>query len=171
MPVAWFCCEVIPPTVDTIGSTILTFAELVQKGKTEGSIEQSDMISESRRVEKLFDELKRRRRSFFPQKGRSLNAPSEHGVYIIRDGNTVLHVGRTLYGKKGLKQRLMNHLQGSSSFTNGYLRGRGARLRKGGYTYQYLEVEDRRLRALLEAYAIWRLCPEYLGVGERSANG
>jgi hypothetical protein len=41
----------------------------------------------------------------------------------------VLHVGRTPRGKKGLRQRLNNHLHAGSSFTLKYLDGHGARLR------------------------------------------
>jgi hypothetical protein len=60
-----------------------------------------------------------------------------------------------------------NHLQGSSSFTNDYLKGKGAPLREEGYTYQYLELEDPRKRALLEAYAIGTLCPKHIGLGKQ----
>jgi hypothetical protein len=87
-------------------------------------------------------------------------------VYIIYKEEVVLHTGRTLRGKDGLQQRLKNHLHGSSSFTVEYLKGKGATLREGGYTYQYLELGDSRKRALLEAYAIGTLCPEHLGLGE-----
>ncbi len=87
-------------------------------------------------------------------------------MYIIRKGETVLHVGRTLRGQDGLHQRLKNHLHGSSSFTREYLKGKGATLRESGYVYQFLELEDSRKRALLEAYAIGTLCPEHLGLGQ-----
>jgi hypothetical protein len=87
-------------------------------------------------------------------------------VYIIYKEGVALHVGRTPRGKGGLRQRLKNHLHGSSTFTVKYMQGKGATLREGGYTYQYLELEDSRKRALLEAYAIGTLCPEYLGLGE-----
>ena len=101
----------------------------------------------------------------FPQERQQLEAPSEPAVYVIRKEETVLHVGRTLRGRDGLHQRLKNHLHGSSSFTDKYLKGNGAALRKG-YTYQFLVVEDARLRALVEAYAIGRLCPKHIGLGE-----
>jgi excinuclease UvrABC nuclease subunit len=122
------------------------------------------MDNESQEVKRLFSEL-------CVQSGRSFNrqpldAPSKPGVYIIRQGETVLHVGRTLHGRGGLHQRLENHLHGSSSFTKEYLKGKGAILREGGYTYQYLELEDSRKRALLEAYAIGTLCPKHIGLGE-----
>ena len=38
----------------------------------------------------------------------------------------------------------------------------GTTLRKG-YTFSYMIVPDPRMRALLEAYAIGRLCPAHLG--------
>jgi len=90
-------------------------------------------------------------------------APSKQGVYVIRKGQVVLHVGRTVGGKNGLRQRLKNHLYGSSSFTNKYLNGKGAVLRKR-HTYQFLMVKkNERLRSLLEAYAIGMLCPKHIG--------
>jgi hypothetical protein len=67
-----------------------------------------------------------------------LDAPAKHGVYIIRQGKIVLHVGRTVRGQGGLRQRLNNHLHEASSFTREYLEGKGAILRKSGYTYQFL---------------------------------
>jgi hypothetical protein len=87
-------------------------------------------------------------------------------VYIIRKEETVLHVGRTLRGRDGIHQRLKNHLHGSSSFTNEYLKGNGAILREDACTYQYLELEDPRKRALLEALAVGTLCPKHIGLGE-----
>jgi hypothetical protein len=124
------------------------------------------MNTESQEVKKLFDELCAQPKRSFPQCRQPLDAPSKPGVYIIRKDETVLHVGRTLRGMGGLHQRLKNHLHGSSSFTNEYLEGNGETLREGGYTYQYLEVEDPRKRALLEAYAVGTLCPEHIGLGE-----
>lgn len=117
-------------------------------------------------IKQLFEKLCNQPRRFFPQQRQRLDAPSKQGVYIIRKEEAVLHVGRTLRGKNGLYQRLTNHLHGSSSFTNEYLKGVGTILRKGKYTYQYLELADSRKRALLEAYAIGTLCPEHIGLGE-----
>jgi len=123
------------------------------------------MASERKKVKQLFKVLCRQQRMQFPQERKKLQATTEQGVYIIRKGDIVLHVGRTYRGKKGLYQRLMNHLYGSSSFTNEYLKGNGAILRKG-HTYQFLVVKNARLRALLEAYATGTSCPEYIGLGE-----
>lgn len=122
--------------------------------------------TENQEIEELFEELCCQPRRFFPGKYQSLDAPTVHGVYIVRGGNAVLHVGRTYRGKKGLFQRLYNHLHGTSSFTNEYLKGDGAILRGSNHTFQYLEVENARKRALLEAYAIGKLCPEHMGLGE-----
>lgn len=123
---------------------------------------------ESLEIKRLFKELGKQEKRSFPKKRQALDAPSAHGVYIIRTRQLVLHVGRTLRGKKGLYQRLKDHLYGASSFTNEYLRGDGAVLRQGEYTYQYLELADPRKRALLEAYTIGILCPEHIGLGEWS---
>ena len=123
------------------------------------------MTTDRRVVKRLFKELCAQPRLLFPEERRPLNAPYKHGVYFIRKGQKVLHVGRTARAKGGLHQRLSNHLHGSSSFTNEFLDGAGKKLRHG-YTYQYLEVKDRRHRALLEAYAIGTLCPAHLGLGE-----
>ncbi len=124
------------------------------------------MMAENQRIQELFNELHVQREFPFPQHGRPLAAPREPGVYVIREGETVLHVGRTLRAKGGLHQRLKDHLHGSSSFTDKYLKGNGAILRDSGHTYQYLKVEDPRLRALLEAYAVGSLCPKHIGLGD-----
>jgi excinuclease UvrABC nuclease subunit len=124
------------------------------------------MNSESLEVKMLFDELCAQPRRPFPQYRQPLDAPSKPGVYIIRKEETVLHVGRTLRGKDGLYQRLNDHLHGSSSFTNEYLKGKGATLREAGYTYQYFVVEDPRKRTLSEAFTLGTLCPVHLGLGE-----
>jgi hypothetical protein len=120
---------------------------------------------ECREIENLFRKLCDQPRRSFPQEHQRLDAPLRHGVYIIRKGEAVLHVGRTLRAKDGLHQRLTNHLHGSSSFTEEYLKGHGEILRGTQYTFQYLEVPDQRKRALLEAYAVGQLCPVHLGLG------
>jgi len=129
------------------------------------------MSRETQEIKKLFAELRKQDKQPFPKKGGTLNAPKEHGVYIIRrqirGRETVLHVGRTLRGKNGIYQRLKNHLGGASSFTKQYLNGKGSILRRNGYTYQYLVIKPPRKRALLEAYAVGILCPEHLGLGKK----
>lgn len=88
---------------------------------------------EQRRIRQLFKTLKKGRRQSFPEHGKGVDAPNEQGVYVIyapRSG-MVVHVGRTYRGKAGLRQRLNNHLHGSSSFVQEYLNGHGKRLRSG----------------------------------------
>lgn len=115
-------------------------------------------------IQRLFERLCHQPRQPFPARGRSLNAPRDQGVYVIRKGRVVFHVGRTIRARQGLLQRLRNHLQGRSSFTRLYFNRDGARLRNG-FTYQTLVVRDTRLRALLESYAMGRLCPRHIGTG------
>ncbi len=127
---------------------------------------------ERKRIERLFAQLQKQPTCRFPKAGDELVAPAEHGVYVIRDRrNKVVHVGRTVRGRKGISQRLYNHLRGQSSFVNAHLDGHGERLRTG-YTFQFLKVADDRERALLEYFATARLCPVHLGLGAlRNAGG
>jgi len=124
-------------------------------------------MTESSRVQKLLGDLRGQKPVPFPQRRGTLEAPTEQGVYVIRWRETVLHVGRTPRAENGLRQRLKDHLYGKSSFTKKYLAGNGARLRRKGYTYQYLVVRRCRWRALLEAYAVGMLCPKHIGLGNR----
>jgi len=126
---------------------------------------QMAKTKESQEIEMLFQLLLTQPKYSFPAPRQPLPVPTTHGVYIIHKGEDVLHVGRTIRGRKGLRQRLNNHLQGSSSFTEAYLKGNGSRLRDRYHTYQYLEVPDPRKRALLEALTIGKLCPQHIGVG------
>ena len=136
-------------------------------------------------VQELFKNLtsKSIERHKFPKKREKWNVPSQegacHGVYLIRKGELVQHVGRTIKGKKGLFQRLKNHVSSASSFVNA-TEGLSEKLRnsKAGYTFSYVVIDKTtkgigdsdkaaRLRALLEAYAIGRLCPAHIGLGYR----
>jgi hypothetical protein len=96
--------------------------------------------------------------------------PAEQGVYVIYSPHKkkVVHVGRTYRGKAGLRQRLKNHIHGSSSFTLVYLKRRGKKLKRG-YKFQYLPLPNRSWRrcALLEAYATGNLCPAHIGKHRR----
>jgi hypothetical protein len=98
--------------------------------------------------------------------GVDLPVPAEHGVYVIRDGRKVVHVGRTIRGRSGLRGRLRSHLWGKSSFVRTYYRRR-RKLLRDNHTFQFLEIDDKRARALLECYAIAVLGPDHLGLGER----
>jgi len=130
------------------------------------------MSTEYERIAELLEELLGQEKHRFPQKRQPLDAPEKHGVYIIRKNDTVRHVGRTLCGRYGLRQRLADHLAGNSSFVrdDDDFNGEGARLRGNGYTYQYLVVECPRKRALLEALAAGTLCPAHVGTGDRQAR-
>lgn len=127
------------------------------------------MPSEKPWIKHLFKQLLEQPRVRFPSSREPLTAPLYPGVYIIRRGQKVLHVGRTVRGMRGLWQRLSNHLQGNSSFTVNYRRGYAHSLRKG-HTYQCLVVRKDRNRALLECYAAGMLCPDYIGLGQRAPN-
>jgi len=120
---------------------------------------------EQRAVKKLLSDLVRSRLQRFPRSGEKLQAPSGRGVYLIYDGRgRVVHVGRTPKARGGIAQRLRDHMAAASSFTLQYLKGKGSKLR-GNYSYRCLVVENRRHRALLEAYATGCLCPAHIGLG------
>lgn len=127
------------------------------------------MSREITRIRKLYSRLLRAKSVAFPLTGARLDVPDKHGVYIIfSPSRTVLHVGRTVRGKRGLRQRLNNHLHGASSFAIRHFGGKGSSLR-GRHRFAYLEVTNARTRALLEAFAVGSLCPKHLGVGESAA--
>jgi hypothetical protein len=115
-------------------------------------------------IRRLFRKLCAAPATPFPEPRGHIQAPFEHGVYVIYSprSSEVLHVGRTYRGKGGLHQRLKNHLHGLSSFTHTHLDGRGTKLRNG-YKFRCLPVKRPRQRALLEFYATGRLCPAHLG--------
>ena len=124
------------------------------------------MTREQKIVRALFTELQSTKIMHFPKPRQRLDVPDEQGVYIIYSlSKKVVHVGRTYRGTAGLRQRLNNHLHGSSSFTNVYLKGHGRRLRRG-YTFRYIAIRSSRHRALVEAFASGYLCPAHLGTGE-----
>lgn len=124
------------------------------------------MSRELARIKKLFGSLNRAPLIKFPPAKGRLVAPDLQGVYVIYSPRgKILHVGRTLRGKKGLRQRLNNHLQAGSSFVIKHLDSKGSKLREG-YSFRCLAVKDDRKRALLEFYALAHLCPEHIGLGE-----
>jgi len=123
------------------------------------------MSIELRKVESLFGCLRKQPIISFPAPRGTLEASDRLGIYlIISPSGKVLHVGRTPRAKYGICQRLYDHLYGRSSFVYYYLAKKGYLLRNG-YKYQYLVVQNARLRALLEAYATAHLCPIHLGLG------
>jgi hypothetical protein len=113
----------------------------------------------------LYESLLQQTKHVFPQPRQSFEVPVKHGVYVIYQAEDVLHVGRTIRGEQGLRQRLGNHLRGKSSFARVYLSRDGNKLRDKSFLFQFLEVPDPRKRALLEALAIGKLCPRHIGVG------
>jgi len=114
-------------------------------------------------VARLFKQLMSAERIAFPKPGKPLQASEQQGVYIIfGPQGRVLHVGMTPKARRGLHQRLRDHLAAQSSFVNGYYKGEAQRLRKG-HTFSCIVVGNRRMRALLEAYATGMLCPADIG--------
>jgi hypothetical protein len=123
-------------------------------------------MKEYKTLQKLLAKLLRSQPGYFPLKG-PVRCSEEHGVYVIYSPKgMVLHVGKTARAKKGLDQRLQNHITNNSSFSIHYLENNGKRLRRG-YKFKYVLVSKPRLRALLEAYVTGRLCPAHIGTGEK----
>ena len=94
-------------------------------------------------------------------------------MYVIYNPQLkVLHVGDTYRARRGLCQRLANHLHGQSSFTlySEYLIRKGATLAercewlRKNCQFRCLVVTNHRRRVLLEAYAIGHLCPMHIGL-------
>jgi hypothetical protein len=122
-------------------------------------------MKERQRIEALRKELDAQPRYSFPKERGVSEAPNTQGVYVIFEPRgAAAHVGRTVRGRAGLRQRLRNHLRGQSSFARTFLGGRGEKLRKG-FKFQFLVVPNDRERALLEyAATVWH-CPKHLGLG------
>jgi hypothetical protein len=123
------------------------------------------MSAESDKIKALLRALMQAPLKKFPELRGSIDAPREQGVYAIYDSDeVVVHVGMTPRAAGGIRQRLSNHLTGSSSFKYYYLEGEGKRLR-GKFSFRCLPVEGPRERALLECLAIGTLCPKHIGHG------
>ena len=117
-------------------------------------------------IKSLHQELINTKKHSFPQKGTAVSVSEKQGVYIIYSANNeVLHVGTTKRGKNGLNQRLNNHRNGSSSFSKKYLKPNNMKL-SDGFMFNYIEVENGRERAFLEALTLGLLCPAHMGTGE-----
>lgn len=124
-------------------------------------------MTECKVIRFLFDELINSESHLFPIKG-AVKVSQKQGVYIVFGfKNEILHIGTTKYAKKGLNQRLTNHLRNQSSLSKNYLKPNEISLRNG-CKFRYLELADARKRALLEALATGLLCPKYIGTGERN---
>jgi hypothetical protein len=117
-------------------------------------------------IDGLFEMLTSSDFHIFPLRGK-MNVSDKHGVYIIfSPKNEVLHVGNTPSGRKGLNQRLYNHISCTGVFYEKYLKPNRIKMR-GTYKFKYLEVADIRQRALLEAYSAGKLCPIHFGTGAK----
>jgi hypothetical protein len=122
------------------------------------------MSVEGQEIKRLFTRLKKAKRITFPLLPKHLDVPDEKGVYIIRNPRgTVCHVGCAPRGKRGLYQRLRNHMDTQSSFTIAKTKWHGKKLR-GKYKFQFLVVTNSRNRMLLEALAVGTLCPLHIGL-------
>ena len=127
---------------------------------------KTKVLKEPDKILRLFKELKKSKLYLFPSKGK-VNVSIRHGVYIILDPKgRVLHVGNTPYGKLGLNQRLYNHISSTGVLYREYLRPNNLNLRNG-YSFKYIEVDNTRERALLEALTAGLLCPVHFGTGAK----
>jgi hypothetical protein len=127
-------------------------------------------MHERNRVQQLLEALNRAPISRFPRGSESIDVPKKLGVYVIRDPDeAVVYVGRTTRAKNGLHQRLRNHMAGKSALVRVFLQGDTSKLREG-FSYQFLEVEDDRERALLEHIATAWHCPTVLGLSAPPAT-
>jgi excinuclease UvrABC nuclease subunit len=121
------------------------------------------MDNEPARVRELFDLLVAAPIVSI-EAGTEPQCPTAKGVYIIYDpNNVVLHVGRSQSGVNGIRQRIMNHIRGQSSFVRKAFPNQVFPPTEG-FGFRYLVVPDPRERALLEYHAIGSLCPKHLGV-------
>jgi hypothetical protein len=126
----------------------------------------NEQAKESKHIKSLFDQLISSDHHLFPSRGK-INITEKHGVYIIYSPqNIVLHVGNTPSGRKGLNQRLYNHISKTGVFYREYLKAKNISLR-GKYKFKYIEVENARHRALLEAFTAGNLCPVHFGTAEK----
>jgi len=123
-------------------------------------------MDESQQIKELFNQLLRAKTIMIPKKG-IVEVSKKQGVYVIYDSEgKILHVGRTISAKNGLNQRLLNHVHNQTSFSKLYMKPSKISLREG-CKFKFLEVEDSRARALLEALSIGLLCPKHIGLGEK----
>jgi hypothetical protein len=137
------------------------------------------MRTELDNVKAKFAELIHSPLRCFPQSGARFTETNKRGVYVIYGPRgKVLHVGGTPRGKRGIFQRLFNHLHGQSSFTNKsqFLKKHGGSRLKDRYTYvrehctyRCLPIQNERLRVVLEAYAIGHLCPDHIGLHQTAS--
>jgi len=129
-------------------------------------INKSKQVKESLYINRLFQKLISSNFFIFPIKGK-LNATDNHGVYIIyTPEDLVVHVGSTPSGKKGLNQRLYNHISCTGMLYHNYLKVLNIEMR-GTHKFKFLIVSDPRKRALLESFTAGILCPIYFGTSQK----
>lgn len=123
-------------------------------------------MNEPEQLRILFEQLIASEVHLFPEIGK-VDLSDKHGIYVIYSPEgKVLHVGTTKTAKGGLNQRLLNHVGNQSSFSKAYMQPKLISLKKG-YKFRFIEVENARTRALLEALAAGMLCPAHFGTGEK----
>jgi len=88
------------------------------------------IMDENKKIRDLYEKLLSAPIYSFPNKNSmgsfKPSVTEKHAVYIIYNPkDIVVHVGRSIRGRKGLVQRLNNHLYGNSSFTIECLSGKG----------------------------------------------
>ncbi|MCA0960208.1 hypothetical protein LCL86_14210 [Muricauda ruestringensis] len=121
-------------------------------------------MTEPQKIMKLYNDLVQSTIHEFPSFGK-INVSTRQGVYIVYDNSfNPLHVGKTNGARNGLNQRLLNHVRNQSSFSKLYMQKNKVALRAWG-KFQYIELEDDRERALLEALTAGLLCPKHIGTG------
>ena len=141
----------------------------VKYPNVQGDNEMAGTRREQKIIKALFGSLIDAKRKSFPRAGNAVDAPRRPGVYVIYGpAGRPLHVGCT--PRANTRQRLQDHLCNRSSVTTKYLKGRGDRLRREGYTFCCYPIANPRRRVLLEAYAIGRLCPTHIGHGAGGAR-
>lgn len=121
-------------------------------------------MKEPEKIKLLHQKLITSKYHKFPLSGK-IEVSIKQGVYIVYNNTKMpLHVGKTNRGKNGLDQRLLNHVRNQSSFSKLYMQPYKVSLRDWG-EFQYIEIEDARERALLEALTAGLLCPLHIGTG------
>jgi hypothetical protein len=94
-------------------------------------------MTEKEKVKNLFSKLCKQPRYCFPKKGERLSVPKKAGIYVIRRGKKVFHVGRS----RSLRRRLNDHLLGNSSFIHDFFKAKTGTILRKKYDYQYLIIK------------------------------
>ena len=124
-----------------------------------------NMKYETDRIGELMINLLDQESHYFPPRGKGPDATDKKGVYVIYSPSGIaLHVGCTPRARRGINQRISDHLHGNSSFARNYLKRKGKNLRNQ-YLYQFLPVRSSRQMVLLES-ARDTTAPEF-GVGTK----